>query len=453
MKAISLFSGQGGLDIGIENAGYEVLCAIENNKFACETLRQNRLIANMKKSDFVSWFESHMGQRCFASWSEKEKRILYDRLAIGVGKRAHFSDTEVIEEDIRKVDADALMKSLKIKKGQLDLIMGGPPCQSFSRSGKRESIEDERGQLFLDFARFVNVFRPRWFIFENVKGITMTKTNVPVCKCRECKNEFTPAFSEYLAHNRKAVPCNECGSHDVSLIEKPDIRGGAVEIIVSEFESLGYKCETFILDAAAFGAPQFRERFFIVGSRDGEKYSQPVPTRIVNGRQADFFSGNNAPVTLWEALFKDKNPYHHPNIDPEKAVLWVKNVVRPHDEPVTWTLHRPAPTIGAHQSAKLAIAPFGVPEKQIERQQWHTLGRRQGDTPPVPVVHTYLSDEDLLKLQTFPSYWFVAGTRMERAFQIGNAVPPVLAEAVALGTVGKKNSDRKPVKEKVSEAA
>src|SRR3546814_6744799 len=88
------------------------------------------------------------------------------------------------------------------------------------------------------------------------------------------------------------------------------------------------------------------------------------------------------------------------------------NVVRPHDEPVTWSLDRVAPTVGAHQAAKFAIAPRGVPEEQLYRQQWHVLGRRQGDTPPVFVEHEYLSDENLLNLQTFPRSWYLHGIRM-----------------------------------------
>jgi DNA (cytosine-5)-methyltransferase 1 len=124
-----------------------------------------------------------------------------------------------------------------------------------------------------------------------------------------------------------------------------------------------------------------------------------------------------------------------------RAVLWVKNVVRPHDEPVTWTLDRPAPTIGAHQGAKLAIAPIGVPEEQLLRQQWHTLGRRQGDTPPIEVAHAYLTDWDLLRLQTFPEYWYLHGTRMQRAFQLGNAVPVLLAKALGLAIMRKCDSD------------
>jgi DNA (cytosine-5)-methyltransferase 1 len=133
--------------------------------------------------------------------------------------------------------------------------------------------------------------------------------------------------------------------------------------------------------------------------------------------------------TMWSALWRNGHEGYG-SLDDRQAVLWVKNVVRPHDEPVTWTLHRPAPTIGAHQAAKLAIAPFGVPEAQLSRQQWHVLGRRQGDSPPVPVEHAYLSDEELLVFQGFPRSWYLHGTRMQRAFQIGNAVPPLLARAV-----------------------
>ena len=126
-------------------------------------------------------------------------------------------------------------------------------------------------------------------------------------------------------------------------------------------------------------------------------------------------------------------PNGHPvfgKLNTSVARLWVKNVVRPHAEPVTWTLDRPSPTIGAHQAAKLAIAPDGVPEEQLRRQQWHVKGQRQGDLPSVYVKHEYLSDEELLSLQTFPSSWYLHGTRMQRAFQIGNAVPVRLAEVV-----------------------
>lgn len=442
MKAISLFSGQGGLDIGFEDAGYQFLSAIEFNPYACETLRENRRIANMNLAEFEVWFSGVMQQRCFKSWDERERALLKERLKRGVGKSSHFKDTRVIEGDIRAIDASQHLNDLGIQTGELELIVGGPPCQSFSRSGKRQSVNDERGQLFTDFARFVDIFRPRWFVLENVKGMTLTKTDVASAACGSCSREFMPRFNEYLDwRDGKSVPCHFCGSSVTKVTLHQDVKGGAVEIIVNEFERLGYTCSVNILNALHFGAPQNRERLIIVGSRDNEPYKFPKPVygNPVNN-QADLFNSHIPFKSTWDILFSEPNPYHHPEIDIDKAVLWVKNVVRPHDEPVTWSLRKPCPTVGAHQSAKLAIAPFGVPEAQLARQQWHTLGRRQGDTPPVYVNHTYLSDEDLLKLQTFPSYWYVAGTRMERAFQIGNAVPPVLSRAIAT-TLGRETTE------------
>jgi DNA (cytosine-5)-methyltransferase 1 len=158
-------------------------------------------------------------------------------------------------------------------------------------------------------------------------------------------------------------------------------------------------------------------------------FCEPLATR----RSPDLFEmmdGMKLPWRTVNQVLYQEDHWRYGKLDPSTAVLWVKNVVRPHDEPVTWTLDRPGPTVGAHQAAKLAIAPFGVPGEQLERQQWHILGRRQGDTPPVFVEHEYLTDDELLALQTFPRSWYLYGTRMQRAFQIGNAVPPVLAKVV-----------------------
>jgi len=434
LKAVSLFSGQGGLDIGFEDAGYEILSAIEFNSHACQTMRDNRILANLTKAEFNSWFESKLTERHYKNWNSESISLLKHRLLRGIGKSVHFKKTNIIEADIRTVDAIDLRKHHKIKKGALDVVFGGPPCQPFSRSGKRLSVEDERGQLFTDFVRFVDAFRPRWFVLENVKGMQITKTSIVQAFCKSCKSKFIPSFEEYRCWVDEAImsPCAVCGSSKTEYIEQKNVPGGSVDIIINEFERIGYTCQRKVLNALHFGAPQNRERLIIVGSRDNESYAFPNPTFSENeSLQANLFEQLPKCRTTWDCLFSEPNPYHYPKIDSKKAVLWVKNVVRPHAEPVTWSLKKPCPTVGAHQAAKLAIAPFGVPEEQLKRQQWHTLGKRQGDTPPVHVEHTYLSDEDLLKLQTFPDYWFVSGTRMERAFQIGNAVPPVLADAVA----------------------
>ena len=225
-----------------------------------------------------------------------------------------------------------------------------------------------------------------------------------------------------------------CGKYVDLLALTNKEAGGSLKIIFNEFENLGYKCSYKVLNAADYGAPQIRERLFIVGSREGKDYKWPAPThKKPNGKKAqhDLFPTEDMKpwVTMYESLWPGVHPVYG-KFNKNKAKLWVKNVVRPHDEPVTWNFDRPSPTIGAHQGAKLAFAPNGIPEKQLYRQQWATRGRKQGDTPPVDVEHQYLSDGELLTLQTFPEWWYLHGTRMQRAFQIGNAVPPILGRAI-----------------------
>ena len=127
MKSVSLFSGAGGMDIGVLEAGFDVLACVEHDPNACDTLRHN---------------------------IEREQRR-----------------TKVIEADIRDVDPTELMKSLRLKEGRLDLLFGGPPCQSFSQIGKQQGLEDERGLLLFQMVRFAEVFKPKSIVIENVKGL------------------------------------------------------------------------------------------------------------------------------------------------------------------------------------------------------------------------------------------------------------------------------------------
>jgi DNA (cytosine-5)-methyltransferase 1 len=126
-KAISLFSGAGGMDIGVMQAGFEILACVEFDPYACETLRAN---------------------------ISREKR-----------------KTKVFETDIRKVNPDELMAELGLQPGELDLLCGGPPCQAFSQIGKRHSLQDERGLLLFEMTRFAKAFRPRTILIEQVKGL------------------------------------------------------------------------------------------------------------------------------------------------------------------------------------------------------------------------------------------------------------------------------------------
>ncbi len=129
--ALSLFSGAGGMDIGIEHAGFDILAAVEMDHHCCDTLRHN---------------------------------------IVRQGKA-----TRVIETDIRQLEPADLLRELKIEPGDLDLLFGGPPCQSFSQIGKQGGLSDERGLLLFQMARFAKVFQPKTVLIEQVTGLVSAK--------------------------------------------------------------------------------------------------------------------------------------------------------------------------------------------------------------------------------------------------------------------------------------
>ena len=126
-KAISLFSGAGGMDIGIKKAGFSVLAALEIDKYCCQTLR-----------------------------------------AAIAGEGA---DTRVIEGDIRAVEPEGLAGMLGLRPKELDLLFGGPPCQPFSLAGKQNGLEDARGPLLFEMVRFAEYLKPKAILIEQVKGL------------------------------------------------------------------------------------------------------------------------------------------------------------------------------------------------------------------------------------------------------------------------------------------
>lgn len=435
---ISLFTGAGGMDIGLEMAGFKTIIANEIEPHACESLRRNRELCSMDKAKMNDFISESMTQRCFKNMSDEDKKLFTKRLYTHDGEK-HLQHCKIIERDIREVPSSEIISLT----GNEDVfcIAGGPPCQPFSKAGKKKSLDcAKNGDLFYEFVRLVNDVKPTWFVFENVKGMTFTKTDVLYQNCRTCNRKSIAPFKirQNLDMDNKTHKCEFCQSLD-TVWEIKNEPGGSLKIILNEFEKIGYTCSTKVLNAADFGVPQIRERLFIVGNKNGIEYEFPKQThekKDSKSRQIDLSLSNE--LLPWNTMKDCLWPGTHEvygKFNPKIAKLWVKNVVRPHDEPVTWDFNRPSPTIGAHQGAKLAFAPNGVPEEQIYRQQWATAGRKQGDTPPVKVEHKYLTDRELLKLQSFPDWWYLHGTRMERAFQIGNAVPPTLAKVIGEGII------------------
>ncbi|MGB0564571.1 MAG: DNA cytosine methyltransferase, partial [Spirulinaceae cyanobacterium] len=208
LKALSFFSGCMGLDLGLEKEGIEVLLACEVDEAARKTIEANRP----------------------------------DVALIG---------------DIRDYSAAAIREKAGLSSiDEIDVIVGGPPCQAFSSAGRRKGFDDERGNVFLTFIDLIIELEPKFAIIENVRGL----------------------LSAPLKHR----PHNMRGS-DFPPLSKDEQRGGALRFIVQRLKRSGYSVSFNLYNAANFGSPQQRERVIIACSRDGKKLPYLTPTHSNQG--------------------------------------------------------------------------------------------------------------------------------------------------------------------------
>lgn len=177
----SLFSGAGGMDKGFADAGFDIVWANDISKDAART------------------YELNLGH-------------------------------EVETEDIRRIPSDRIAPGMDV-----DVVLGGFPCQGFSVNNTSRSMEDSRNRLYLEMARVISDKRPAFFVAENVKGLLSME------------------------------------------------KGAVIKAIIEDFESLGYKVEAKVLNAARYGIPQARERVIIIGNRLGVENPFPEPTHRLDG--------------------------------------------------------------------------------------------------------------------------------------------------------------------------
>lgn len=326
MKSIELFAGAGGLALGLEQAGFEHIGLIEFNRSAADTLIYNR-----------------------PKW-------------------------KVLCEDIALVSDRDLELEFNIKKGELDLLSGGAPCQSFSYAGKRLGLQDVRGTMFYHYATFLQKLQPKIFLFENVKGLL---------------------------------------SHD---------HGKTFKTILDIFEEQGYKASYKVLNAWDYGVPQKRERLIIIGIRNDliqnctfrfPKEHDYKPT------MKDVKLDINPPKTECERYSSYKESIfslvppggYWRDIDPEIAKDYMKSCWFMGGGR-TGILRR----IGLDEPCLTVLTSPGM--KQTDR--CHPLEVRP------------FSYRENARIQTFPDDWFFCGKLSEKYKQIGNAVPVNLAKEVGL---------------------
>jgi DNA (cytosine-5)-methyltransferase 1 len=322
LKTLSLFSGAGGLDLGFLYAGFDIKYCIEIDKRFCETLNINK---------------------------------------------KYFKNSIIINSDITKVNTKEI-------KSEIDFIIGGPPCQSFSASGFRKGLNDKRGNLFLEFIRLLKHFKPKGFLFENVRGLTHSNGGMAIKKIKE------------------------------------------------EFEKCGYVLNVKLLNAADYGVPQLRERVFLLGSKD-KKLFFAFPTHGPDSKN------NKRYVSVFDAIKDVYNPKE--KIKPFGGVYGhLLPLVPEGDNYHYFTSDMGYPKPIFKWRTKFSNFLYKVSRNEPCRTIQARPGKYSG---PFHWKNRKMNVEELKRLMTFPKNFIFNGGNSVAHHQLGNAVPPLLSYKIALG--------------------
>lgn len=362
-----------GLDLGLHRTGrFELLACVEKEKAFAQTIERNRDSGRLGRSPFP-----------------------------------------VINEDICSVDPDALRKKLGMEVGELDVLIGGPPCQSFSTAGKRGTVQDHRGTLLWQFLRFIEAFRPKFFLMENVRGL----------------------LSAALRH-RPIRQRPEHGGPPLAADERPGSVVAQFAEDLGKLHGAAYRMDCFEVNAVNYGAPQLRERALFIGNRFNDLVEFPKPT---HGAPAP--PGRNGQQNLFE------------NAEAPRPWRTLRDAIG--------SIKEQAPIIMDFSPRKkryLAMVPPGsnwrsmpiAMQKESMGPVWKAKGGRSGwwrrlsFDLPCPTLMTMpnhastslchpseiraLSLKEYQLIQEFPEDWEFCGTPAQQYAQAGNAVPVRLGE-------------------------
>lgn len=345
--------------------------------------------------------------------------------------RTSHPDTLFIEGPIEKITASRLLKEAGLKRGELDCLVGGPPCQAFSVYNHQRGMHDERSGLFREYLRIVEGVKPKTIVMENVTGITSVG------------------------------------------------KGMAVKEIESKLGSLGYRLDKKILKAEEYGVPQERRRVFFVATRiAGMPILFPSPTH----GEKDLFGLNRKPfVTVADAIL-DLPPLklcegEETQKYPGRAKSAYQRLLRRgstkiHNHVAPWLADinrermKHIPPGGSWRDIPFDLLPKGM--KRARRCD-HT--KRYGRLHPKGLACTILTKCDLhwgayihpsqdrtltvreaARLQSFSDTTHFCGSRVDQYRQVGNAVPPLLAAAVAnaIGEMLNSTPSKRQVRRKVA---
>lgn len=338
---IDLFSGVGGLSLGFEKKGFDVVLANEYDSSIAEAYTYNH------------------------------------------------KNTKMITGDIRDLDFEETFGKYKNK---IDVIIGGPPCQGFSQKGKRKTIHDERNFLFKYYIKVVELVKPKYFVMENVPNLLTAENGYFKKKIEEL------------------------------------------------FDKLGYEIQEGVVNAADYGVPQNRRRAIIIG-----KLNAPAPQLPIS---------NNKHVSIWDAIsdlaflesgegqeiqnYKYSPKSEYQKLLRENSMKLNNHVATKHTDLALERLNMIPPNAGKE------VLPKEHLTKSIYSGTWTRMSKNEisvtittrFDTPSSgKFIHPYLNRaitvREAARLQSFPDDFIFIGKKSSQMKQVGNAVPPILASAIA----------------------
>ena len=386
-NVVDLFSGCGGLSEGFHKNGYKFLTHVEIDHHSCNSVRE-RLRHHGYKNHEIS----------------------------------------ILEEDITKKNIIRKIKK-EIKNKEIDLLLGGPPCQSFSSLGKAKDKDamrgDPRNYLFENYEKILNDLKPKIFVFENVLGILSAnlgnRKTIEVVKEKLGKNYYLPKDNK-----------------------------------------------TMILNSAHYGVPQIRKRVILIGLRkdlsgDIEKiYENIIKTHYLPDESNEKKRGKRKYITVKEAIknlpflnagegeqeisFKPKklNEFER-KIRKKNDYILTCHVARKHNEIDMKRYYEMSKNNWSFKELLSKKPHLNHPNKRVFNnsyvvQEWHLPSRtiiahlyKDGNQfiHPDPNQRRTLTPREAARLQSFSDDYFFSGPRTEQYKQIGNAVPPLMSEAIA----------------------
>lgn len=364
LTAISLFSGAMGLDIGFEQSGFQVRVTCEMRKEACDTIRLNR------------------------------------------------PDIPLLEGDIAEYTTKEILEASGLRVGEATVVIGGPPCQSFSTAGTRKSFNEKRGIALLEFVRVLKESRPRFFVFENVKGLT---------------NASLKHISFYERIKMK--------EHEIPTESR---LGTAFKYVLDKLSETGYSLSYKVLNSADYGSPQKRLRLIIIGSRDGEDIGFPDQTHD-SPSSIGVTTGKLKP---WRVLRDVLNDLSEDEQEYVKFPSWGRYIkyIKPGGD---W---RDLPADVQREAMKGSFFSQGGRTGYFRRLSLElpcptlvTSPIFKGTCLAHPIFDRPLSIQEYARIQGFPSDWKFVGSTVKKYRMIGEAVPIELSYAIGCHIRNKVN--------------